>query len=248
MSIRLGTGVTALSCRRTVFAVLMISIAGITFGSGNANSQPSGGPAQAIIGPLENDQPETGLALIVVDFDRVIQRSIAMQGVSQSVAGLRRLLSARFREEENRLRSRETELAELRTVLGADEFARERRAFEQEIVDIQRDAQLNRARLDAAEESAAARVREVLIGILAELAEQRGVQAVLDSSNVVLFSPRLNVSEEARAQLDRILPRVNLSLPAELIDLLGLNPPTGEEPPGEPEADATLDIAEPGEP
>lgn len=180
--------------------------------------------------------PDVGLALIVVDFDGVVQRSQAMQSITQSVGGLQRLLGARFREEENRLRQREAELTELRGVLDPEEFARQRRTFEEEIVEIQREAQLQRARLDAAEEAATGRVREALIGILAELADQRGVQAVLDSSNVVLFSPRLDVSDAASERLDEVLPRVNLALPTELIDLLGLgrtapaSPATGPEP------------------
>ena len=200
----------------------------------------------AALEPPPGDAPDTGLALVVVDFDGVVQRSQAMQSINQSVGGLQRLLGARFREEENRLRQREAELTELRGVLDPEEFARQRRAFEEEIVEIQREAQLQRARLDAAEEAATGRVREALIGILVELADQRSVQAVLDSSTVVLFSPRLDVSDAASARLDEVLPRVNLALPTELIDLLGLGR-AAPAPPPDPDANAGDSAPQPGQ-
>ena len=56
-------------------------------------------------------------------------------------------------------------------------------------------------------------VRQVLVEVVKEIAQERGADLVLSKANVVLVRPDLEITETAIERLDRRLPEVSLELP-----------------------------------
>ena len=96
-------------------------------------------------------------------------------------------------------------------MLSNEAFAEKRRAFEQEVAEVQRLVQERRRELDSMAAAALNEVKEALIEIVTSIAEERGFNLVLPSSEVLFFSRSLDLTEEVLAKLDARLPQVQLS-------------------------------------
>ena len=76
---------------------------------------------------------------------------------------------------------------------------------------MQRKVQERRRELDRLSAAALNQVKEALIAIVTSIAEERGFNLVLPSSEVLFFARTLDLTEEVLAKLDARLPQVQLS-------------------------------------
>jgi|GEM_PF-1034213 len=159
--------------------------------------------------PAAPDPP----VVIVVDFQSVVRNSAAAGSIQDQINDLRRGYQQEFGRIEDELRAAETELTEQRGTLSQDEFVERRRTFEERVVEAQRAAQARRAALDEALNAAMDEVRQTLVEVIAEIARESGADLVIDRAQVVLVDSRLEVSEEALAELDARLPAVEVMPP-----------------------------------
>ena len=95
-------------------------------------------------------------------------------------------------------------------ILDADAYAEQRKAFEEEVAQIQRQVQERLRQLDDVSAMALAEVREAVIEIVGDLAEVRSFNLVLPSAGVRLFSPQIDITDEVLAALDERLPEVDV--------------------------------------
>lgn len=153
------------------------------------------------------------LVIIVVDFQRIVRESAAAATVRQQIDELRNAYQGEFTRIEEELRAVEAELAEQRQVLPDEEFLRLGRDFEQRVTEAQRQAQYRRAALDRALDEAMNQIQSSLLDVIANLAEREGANVVLSRSNVVMVDQELDFTEEALAELDSVLPHVDVSVP-----------------------------------
>jgi Skp family chaperone for outer membrane proteins len=155
------------------------------------------------------------LVALVVDFSAVVRQSAAAKGIQQQIDTLREAFQEEFGRIETELRAEEQRLTEERSTLATEQFVQRRRAFEQRVTEAQRRAQGRRAALDGALSTAMGRVREELLGVVAEIAAEKGATLVLDKSQVVLSARDLDVTEDALGRLDARLPSVEVIMPPE---------------------------------
>jgi outer membrane protein len=78
------------------------------------------------------------------------------------------------------------------------------------VAEVQRMLQTRRQQLDDVAAMAMSEVREAVIQVVGELAEQRGFNLVLPSANVLLFSPQIEITDEVLGKLDERLPEVQV--------------------------------------
>jgi outer membrane protein len=78
------------------------------------------------------------------------------------------------------------------------------------VVEVQRLVQERRRALDQASAAALDQVKQVLIEIVTGMAEERGFNLVLPSSEVLFFARRIDLTEEVLAELDSKLPAVEV--------------------------------------
>jgi len=146
----------------------------------------------------------------VVDYQRVLREAKAARSIRHQLEERRAAFEREVREEQARLVEKERELARQRPLLSPEAYAERRKAFEEEAARVQRLVQERRAALDRAASEAYARVRDAVVRVVSELAEEKGFNLVLPSSAVLLFAPELDLTGAVLEGVDRILPDVRV--------------------------------------
>jgi Skp family chaperone for outer membrane proteins len=147
----------------------------------------------------------------VIDYQRIMRDAVAAKSIRAQIEARRQAYQEEISKEEQRLHEADKEFAKQRSVLSAEAFAAKRRDFEQEVAEVQRLVQERRRELDSTAAAALNVVKEALIEIVTSIAEERGFNLVLASSEVLFFSRSLDLTEEVLAKLDARLPEVRLS-------------------------------------
>src|SRR5918994_728312 len=167
--------------------------------------------ALAVAGWLQPWQPQDAVAqklpttiAAVIDYQRILRDAAAARSIREQIEARRKAYQEEISKEEQRLHEADKEFAKQRSVLSAEAFAEKRRDFEQDVAEVQR---MSAAALNE--------VKEALIEIVTSIAEERGFNLVLPSSEVLFFARSLDLTEEVLAKLDARLPQVQLSAVAE---------------------------------
>jgi outer membrane protein len=146
----------------------------------------------------------------VIDYQRVMREAKAAESIRVQIEARRVRYQSEIAEEEQRLVEADRELARQRSVLSPEAFNERRKSFEEDVAEIQRMLQNRRQQLDDVAAMAMSEVREAVIQVVGELAEERGFNLVLPSANVLLFSPQIEITDEVLAKLDVNLPDVRV--------------------------------------
>jgi outer membrane protein len=152
-----------------------------------------------------------GAVVAVIDYQRILREAKAARAIRDQVETRRQLYQDEIAGEEQRLHEADKELARQRGVLTAEAFAERRSAFETEVAGVQRMVQERRRQLDQVAASSLNEVRSAMIEVVGELSDARGFNLVLPTSGLLLFSPKIDLTDEVLARLDRKLP--NLRVP-----------------------------------
>lgn len=142
----------------------------------------------------------------VIDYQRILRDAKAAQSIRAQIEGRRKRYQDQIAKEEQRLHEADKELGRQRSVLSAEAFASKREEFESDVADVQRMVQDRRRQLDDVSAEAFAIVRDNLIEVVGTLSDSRGFNLVLPSSEVLLFSPQVDLTEEVLQLLDERLP------------------------------------------
>lgn len=151
----------------------------------------------------------------VVDYQRILRDSRAARSIREQVEGRRKLYLDQLSKQEQKLAEEDKALAAQRSVLAADVFTQKRREFEAKVLELQKLGQERRRQLDNVSALALNQVRQALIELIGALSDARGFNLVLPSSELLLFSPKIDITEEVLGSLDRKLPSVKVPEKAE---------------------------------
>jgi len=179
-----------------------------------ADIEPSEMPVPSVVEETEADEIDglPPIRAIVVDFREVVRVSDAAESVRLQIDSHRRSFQEEFAAIEDELRAVEQELTELQGQLEPDEFNRRRREFERRIAEAQRTAQSRRVALDEATDEGMQEIRTALVAIIHGIAEEKRANLVLNRSEVILLSDRLDFDDEALRILNEELPFVGVTL------------------------------------
>jgi Skp family chaperone for outer membrane proteins len=166
--------------------------------------------AGAAPGPTAAQDKLPAAIAVVVDYARILRDSKAAKSIRSQIESRRKVFQDQIAKEEKRLFDADKELGRQRSVLSPEAFAEKRKAFEQDVIGVQRMAQDRRRQLDQVAAVALGDVRNTLVEVVGALADQRGFNIVLPSSAVLLFSPKIDLTDEVMAQLDKKLPSVKV--------------------------------------
>ncbi len=166
--------------------------------------------AAGLLGRVAAGQPLPATVAAVVDHQRILRESRAAKSVQQQLEVRRKLYLDQLAKEEQRLAEVAKDLARQRGVLAAEVFAAKRKEYEEAVQALQRASNERRRQLDEALAAANNQIRQALKEIVDELAETRGFNLVLPASGVLLFSPKIDITDEVMARLDKKLPSVKV--------------------------------------
>jgi Skp family chaperone for outer membrane proteins len=147
----------------------------------------------------------------VIDYQRILRDASAARSIREQIETRRKAYQEEISKEEQRLHEAEKELAKQRSLVTPEALTEKRKAFESDVADVQRMVQDRRRELDNMSAEALNEVRKALIEIVTGIAEERGFNLVLPSSEVLFFARQIDLTEEVLAQLDAKLPEVVVS-------------------------------------
>ena len=165
---------------------------------------------QFMPGPALALDPLPPAVAAVIDYQRILRDAKAAQGIRSQVEARRQRYQDQIAKEEQRLHEADKELTRQRSLLASEAFAERRQTFEEDVAAVQRMVQERRRQLDDVSALALAEVRNTLIEVVGELAESAGFNIVLPSSGVLLFSPKIDLTEDVLVLLDQRLPDVKV--------------------------------------
>jgi outer membrane protein len=144
----------------------------------------------------------------VIDYQRILRDAAAARSIREQIERRRKGYQDEISKQEHRLYEADKAFAKQRSLLTPEAFADKRRAFEEDVSEVQRLVQERRRELDRVAEVALNEVKTALIEIVTGIAEERGFNLVLPSSEVLFFARKIDLTEEVLAKLDDRLPDV----------------------------------------
>ncbi len=163
----------------------------------------------------ETDQPGTrpiGELIGIVDIASVLQQSDAIAIIRKAIDEQNTLFQSEISQEEVELRNAEKQLNEDKTSISKEEFEVRLAGFEERVIRLQRQIQVQKNGFDRAYTEAQERLEKELLLIISAIAKERGFAMVLQSKDAVVYDTSLDISEEALARLNAQTKNLKITL------------------------------------
>lgn len=156
-----------------------------------------------------------GNAILVVDFNQIVQESAAARDVDGQLQVARQAAQKEFDGISQDLMKAQEELTSDRATLTPEQYDQKFLDFQRRYVDAQNAAEARKAALTQAEDRAMRQIRGTLRDVVTEIAGERKAQMVLNRipDTIVIVDQRLDITQDAQARLDARLPKVAVVIP-----------------------------------
>lgn len=144
----------------------------------------------------------------VVDYQRILQEAAASRSIAEQMDERRKAYHDEINAEQQRLYEAERALSKQRSVLSEDAIAAKQKELEADVQVVRELTQKRRQQLEQVSAEAVKKVERALFEVLTAIAEDRGLNVVLPTSQVLFFSRQIDLTEEVLAQLDARLSEV----------------------------------------
>ena len=154
----------------------------------------------------------------VLDTQKIMTESLAARMVLSDRERYQWAYQGETANQEQKLRAEDEALLKLRSSLSPEELGRRQQAFQQQVTEFQKRVQSKRRRLEHSFAKAMADIQSVLVRLVHEVVQERSMGAVFYRSQVFLFDPSFDITDEVLARLDKELPSLSMMDPSELSD------------------------------
>ncbi|UUX50365.1 OmpH family outer membrane protein [Nisaea acidiphila] len=151
------------------------------------------------------------VSVAVVDAQLIMRQSEAAKVIRDQIEARRKIYEKDFQQRESGVREAEKALAQQRNILANDVFQARLREHQENVAALQRDGQSMKHQLDQAFGRANAKVRQAMIEIVADVAEESGVGLVLFKNQIFLGDRKIDLTEEIMKRLNQSLPSVEVT-------------------------------------
>lgn len=162
-------------------------------------------------------EPMPTPVIAVIDFQLVVKESAAGKSVRSQIDTRQQQFQAEIKPIQQELESVRAEFSAREPGTGDAEYAAKRKAVRDRVNELQRIIQERKRELDGMFNSGMHQVDLALIAVLKELAEERGINLILNAGRgrgLVLFAEnQIVITDEALRRLDARLPKVELTKP-----------------------------------
>lgn len=194
---------------RRVAVVLAVTLLTLSAVPQIAGAQPS---VASPSGGIATPRPVIG----VLDQQRVMAESTAARSVTSQKDKFQDIYQASTAEEENRLRLLDDQLSAQRGTLSPEAFNTRMTDFQNQVNEFQKLVQTKRRNLERAYAQAMTDVQGAVVRVTDEVAAERGMNIVIYRSQVFLFDPKMDITEEVIARLNRVFPAATMTDPEKL--------------------------------
>ena len=152
------------------------------------------------------------LPIVVVNMQFIVSRSTAAIQVRQELDSLKKKYGEEVKLEEEELRSLQDELGVQRPILPPDEFAKLESDFRVRVEKLQSKVAEKNKELETIMSRSIAIIQNKSVEIITNIARERSLAAVLDTSTVVIAANEINISEEVLKNLNENMPSIDLDV------------------------------------
>ncbi len=155
-------------------------------------------------------RPGIQLKFAVIDMERIYNQAKARADIGRQLEELRQKILTETRDEEEKLRQANMELARQRSLLSPEVYEQKRQEFNDRMVAAQRRVQAKRVAIARADKDAVQTFQNALGEVVAEIAKKHGITLLLRRREVVVAPESLDLAPEVLARLDEVLPKVQV--------------------------------------
>lgn len=153
--------------------------------------------------------------LAIVDVQMILTEAAAAKNIQKQLQAKRDSLQKEFGQYEEKLRADEKILAAEKGKLDEAAFKAKRDVFEKSLMETQGLVQKKKRDLEQAVLDSTGVLRDALLKIVAEIADQKKFDVVLNRQNVVIADKGLDITPQVLEKLNATLTEVPLKVKAE---------------------------------
>lgn len=145
-----------------------------------------------------------------VDVQKIIDNSLAVKNIRKEVDIINNKLQVEFTEIENELKDLEKNILKEKDDISENEFKSKVMNFNERVSKTQKSTQDKKVKLEQAHAKAISHVNNVAMEIIKNFAQEKFLDAVLPSTQVLYASENLNITLEILSELNAKLEKVDL--------------------------------------
>ena len=149
---------------------------------------------------------------LVVDINRVIGTSNAMNQVNKEVEEYRVKNAKEFEKKEQELRAEDENLKKEEATLAPDAFQKKVREFRTKFAEVGRSATAKREQMDKAFNTALTQLNTEAEKIIQDIAKENGAEIIFASHQLLYANENLNMSEEMLKRLNAKVSKIKIDL------------------------------------
>ena len=146
----------------------------------------------------------------VLGIPDIMRTSTAASQIEKTISERREKLNADAQKEQAAWREMQQSLANQRATLNADQIRAKERELQDRITNAQKTFRDRNRIIQEAGQYGLAQIERMLIGVIRQVAESRGMNLVLHRPQVALNVNEFDITEQVVEQLNKVLPSVTL--------------------------------------
>lgn len=144
----------------------------------------------------------------VVDMSKLMESTEAAKGIFNELEGKRKEFQTQIAQEEESLRTAEKEIVKKKDTLSKIEFDAKRKEFEDKVAEAQKMVQERKKTLDQGYISSVQSLKLEAAKIVADIAREKGLSAVLTQDAVILAEPEMDITQQVIAQMNAKVKKI----------------------------------------
>lgn len=157
-----------------------------------------------------NNSVKSNFPIVVIDMQYIVARSAAAVEVRNELDRLKKEYTAIVTKEEEELKLLQDELGVQRSILPVDEFNKLEQDFRSRVEKLQSVIAEKNKELEQILKKSINIIQRKSIQIITNIARERGLAAVLDTSTVVLAADSINISKIVIENLNKEMPSIDI--------------------------------------
>jgi outer membrane protein len=153
-------------------------------------------------------------SMAMVNLGVIIQNSAAARSIREQIDKQGKTYQAELARRQSELQKQQQALQAQQATMSPDAFAVKRRAVDDEVGALQRQANARKDQLQLAADDAMKTVRSAVDQILQQMKPERGVDLIVFAESVAMADPQYDLTAELLHRLDAKMSHVTVKFPA----------------------------------
>ncbi len=150
--------------------------------------------------------------IAIVDVEKILAEAKAAKSLQAQLKAKKESFQKEFSAKEKELKAAETALLGQKEKVSAEEFNKQRKAYEEKVIETRKLFQKTRNSLEEGVAKAMSQMRKSIMESAAAVADEKGYDIVLTRESVLIAEKSLDITSDVLAKLDASLSDVKLQV------------------------------------